>query len=304
LFTNNFRARCARLGVDWDLASVVQKKGESLREFIQQFCNKRNIIPEVDDKSIVMFFKKGLRESSLIRKLAMKNPWTLEEIFVIANKYIMTEEATLDTREQKKEKESRHTDHPSSAKGHDKKRKADRSFNAVERPWCNKEYRLRPGEFEGFLDRICIFHPQEKHETQDCNRLQGFVDGVLKTTKMVDQETKPEEPKSDFPDSYESRRKQKLTAREVMTVSPTTLEYLKWSEIPITFKCSDHLGFVPKLGQYPVIVNPIIKDVKLNRVLVDGDSSLNILFLKTFDHMGLSRALLCPSQAPFPWHSL
>jgi hypothetical protein len=48
------------LGVDWDLVAVVQKKGESLQEFIQHFCNRRNIIPEVNDKSIVMFFKKGL----------------------------------------------------------------------------------------------------------------------------------------------------------------------------------------------------------------------------------------------------
>jgi hypothetical protein len=67
---------CARPEVDWDLASIVQKKGESLREFIQRFCNKINIIPEVDDKSIVIFFKKGVRDSSLIRKLAMKNPRT------------------------------------------------------------------------------------------------------------------------------------------------------------------------------------------------------------------------------------
>jgi hypothetical protein len=50
------------------------KKGESLREFIQHICNKRSIIPEVDDKSIIIFFKKRLRDSSLIRKLTMKNP--------------------------------------------------------------------------------------------------------------------------------------------------------------------------------------------------------------------------------------
>jgi hypothetical protein len=62
--------------VEWDLASVVQKKGESLQEFIPCFYNKKNIIPEVDDKSIIMFFKKGLRGSSLIRKLTMKNPRT------------------------------------------------------------------------------------------------------------------------------------------------------------------------------------------------------------------------------------
>jgi hypothetical protein len=63
---------CAHPRVDWDLASIIQKKGESLREFIQCFCNMRNVIPKVDDKSIIMFFKKGLRDPALIRKLAMK----------------------------------------------------------------------------------------------------------------------------------------------------------------------------------------------------------------------------------------
>jgi hypothetical protein len=116
------------------------------------------------------------------------------------------------------------------------------------------------------------------------------------TAKGADQEKKPEDPKGDFPEahkavnyiyggleSYESRRKQKLTAREVMVVSPDTPEYLKWSEVPITFVCSNHLDFVPKSGRYPLIVCPILKDVKLNHVLIDRGSSLNILFLKTFD---------------------
>jgi hypothetical protein len=143
LFTSNFHATSARIGVDWDLASVVQKKGESLWEFIQWFYNKRNIILEVDDKSVVMFFKKGLRDSSLIYKLTMKNPRTSEAMFAIANKYALAKEATLDIREQKKVKESGHMDQPSLCKGHDKKRKADHSINAMERPWCTKEYRPR-----------------------------------------------------------------------------------------------------------------------------------------------------------------
>jgi hypothetical protein len=74
-----------------------------------------------------------------------------------------------------------------------------------------------------------------------------------------------------------------------MVVSPTTTEYLKRSEVPITFDYGDHLDFIPMPGWYPLIVCPIIKDVKLNRVLFNGDSSLNILFLKTFDQMGLPR---------------
>jgi hypothetical protein len=56
---------------------------------------------------------------------------------------------------------------------------------------------------------------------------------------------------------------------------------------------------VPKPRKYPLIVSPIVKDVKLNRVLVGGGSSLNIMFLTTFDQMGLSRCLLRPSRAPF-----
>jgi hypothetical protein len=135
---------------------------------------------------------------------------------------------------------------------------------------------------------------------------------VLKTTKKANQEKKPEEPKGDFPeahkevkyiyggpDSDDSRRKKKLTVWEVMAVSPTTLEYLKWSEVPITFDRCDHSNFVQKPGWYPLIVSPIVMDVKLNRVHVDGGSSLNILFLKTFDQIGLSRTMLHPSRAPF-----
>jgi hypothetical protein len=79
-----------------------------------------------------MFFKKGLKDSSLIHKLTMKNPRTSEEMFTIANRYALTEEATLDTKEKKKEKESGHTDQPSSSKGHDKKRKADHFINTME----------------------------------------------------------------------------------------------------------------------------------------------------------------------------
>jgi hypothetical protein len=103
-----------------------------------------------------------------------------------------------------------------------------------------------------------LFHPQRQHNTQNYDRLQGFIDEVLKMAKGANQEQKPEKPKGDFPeahkgvnytyggpDSFGSRRKQKLTAREVMMISPTTLEYIKWSEVPITFDRSDHRDFVP-----------------------------------------------------------
>jgi hypothetical protein len=87
----------------------------------------------------------------------MKNPRTSEEMFYIANKYTLVEEATLDNREHKKE--SGHANQPSSSKGHNKKRKVVCSVDAVDQPQHHKEYRPRLGEFEGFLDQIRIFHP-------------------------------------------------------------------------------------------------------------------------------------------------
>jgi hypothetical protein len=84
-----------------------------------------------------------------------------------------------------------------------------------------------------------------------------------------------------------------------MAVSPANPKYLKWYVVSITFDRSDHLDSIPRLGWYPLIVCPIVKDARLNRVLVDGGSSMNILFLKTFDQMGLPRSALRPSQIPF-----
>jgi hypothetical protein len=80
-----------------------------------------------------MFFKNGLEDPSLICKLAMKTPRMSKALFAIVNKYALAEEATLDTREQKKE-DSGHADQPSSSKGHNKKREAGHSINMVERP--------------------------------------------------------------------------------------------------------------------------------------------------------------------------
>jgi hypothetical protein len=155
------------------------------------------------------------------------------------------------------------------------------------------------------------FLPLGKHKTWDYDRLKGSVDEILKTAKLADQEKKQEDPKGDFPEahkevnyifcgpnSYEPKRKQKLIAREVLAVSPATSKYLRLSEVPITIDHGDHPNFIPKPRWYPLVVCPIVKDIKLNRVLVDESSSLNLLFLKTFDQMGLSRSLLHPSRAP------
>jgi hypothetical protein len=84
-----------------------------------------------------MFFKKGLRDLSLIRKLTMKNIRMSEELLAITNKYTLAVEVTLDTRDQK-DKDLAHSDPPGTSKNNDKKRKADQSVANVEPLHRNK----------------------------------------------------------------------------------------------------------------------------------------------------------------------
>src|SRR5947207_475466 len=100
-------------------------------------------------------------------------------------------------------------------------------------------------------------------------------------------------------DAYESKRKQKLTARDINAVLPATPKYLQWSEAPITFSRADHLDHIPHPGRYPLVLDPIVRTTKLSRVLIDGGSGVNILFAKTLDDMKISCSKLKRSNSPF-----
>jgi hypothetical protein len=82
----------------------------------------------------------------------MKNHKTSEEMLAITNKYALAEEAILDTRDPKKDKELGHLGQPSTSKSNDKKRMLDHSVVNVERSCHNEDSRPRPGEFQDFMD--------------------------------------------------------------------------------------------------------------------------------------------------------
>ena len=55
----------------------------------------------------------------------------------------------------------------------------------------------------------------------------------------------------------------------------------------ITFNRGDHPDYVPNPGQYPLIVDLIIGNTRLTKVLMDRRSSLNILYANTLELLGL-----------------
>ena len=61
---------------------------------------------------------------------------------------------------------------------------------------------------------------------------------------------------------------------------------------PITFDQRDHPSHVARLGHYPLIVDPIVRKKRLTKVLMDGGSGLNILYVDTLDAMRIPRSKL------------
>ena len=67
----------------------------------------------------------------------------------------------------------------------------------------------------------------------------------------------------------------------------------------ITFDRTNHPDVVPHPGRYPLVVDPIIGRKWLTKVLMDGGSSLNIMYAKMLDEMGVDRTNLRPIRVPF-----
>jgi hypothetical protein len=52
--------------------------------------------------------------------------------------------------------------------------------------------------------------------------------------------------------------------------------------------------------QIPLVLDPMVAEVKLTRVLIDGGSGLNLIFASTLRKMGLDLTdMLVPSKSPF-----
>src|SRR5579859_2816059 len=76
--------------------------------------------------------------------------------------------------------------------------------------------------------------------------------------------------------SSESKHAKKLQLREIMAVEPPTPTYLKWSEVPISFDRTDQWTNFSNPGRYPLVLDPVVVNARLTRVLIDGGSGLNI----------------------------
>lgn len=85
----------------------------------------------------------------------------------------------------------------------------------------------------------------------------------------------------------------------MFVVKPTTIEFMHWLEVSITFDISNHPDYVPHLTCYVFILSSTVGDTSLRCVLINGGNNLNIIFAKTFKKMWLLGVALRSSLVPF-----
>jgi hypothetical protein len=85
-----------------------------------------------------------------------------------------------------------------------------------------------------------------------------------------------------------------------MSIEPAVPTPLRWSEVPITFSRADQWTSFSEPGRFPIVLKPVVAGSKLNKVLINGGSGLNVLFTKTLKKMKLDIThMLTKSTPPF-----
>jgi hypothetical protein len=151
------------------------------------------------------------------------------------------------------------------------------------------------------LKEPCPYHKgPTNHNLEDCHMLWRYFESL----------GKGDDKDEGFPEIHDcfmiyggpstrlSTRQRKRERREVFSVQLTTPLFLDWSKVAITFDRDDHPDYIPNPGVYPLVVDPIIANTRLTKVLI-GDSSLNIIYAQTLDLLGITRTHLRPSVGGF-----
>jgi hypothetical protein len=73
----------------------------------------------------------------------------------------------------------------------------------------------------------------------------------------------------------------------------------RWSETLITFIWAKQWPNFDHLGKYPLLVNLVIRDSRVKKVLMGGGSNMNVMFPRTLEALGISLSDLQELYTPF-----
>jgi hypothetical protein len=314
-------------GNSWGLRSCRQQPGEYLRDYIRRFSKRRTELPNITDSDVIGAFLASTTCRDLVSKLGRKTPTRAIELIDIATKFASGQEAVEAIFRKDKLPQS----HPpedvpeaSTQRGAKKKgkKKSQAKRDAADADLvAAAEYKnpqKPPGGanlFDKMLKEPCPYHQGPvKHTLEECAMLRCHFHKAGPPTKggrARDDDKKEDHQAGEFPEVHDgfmiyggqvanaSARHRKRERREVCSVKVAAPVYLDWSDKPITFDQDDHPDRMPSPGKYRLVVDPVIGDVRLTKVLMDGGSNLNIIYAETLGLLCVDLSSVRAGAAPF-----
>jgi hypothetical protein len=305
-----------------DLAMVKQEQGETLRKYMRRFFDKRTTIVDVTDKEVIDLFQDGLyhrrtfeyfgrrRPSSITHLKDMITSWADEEDKANARYDAIrgkSKQNTSGNNNSNRDQGGRSNNYS----GPNRKRKPDNTVAAIQRPAKDNSKKTYDG-FKDLLKEKCPWHLDGNHTTEQCYQLRRALKDTPEPRHPHDKKGKKKagEGNGDFQEldktvnvlfgGLPTKRSQKATRWEVLNIEPAVPTLLRWSEVHITFSHADQWTSFSELGWFPLVLKPVVAGSRLNKVLIDSGSGLNVLFTKTLKKMKLDIThMLTKSASPF-----
>jgi hypothetical protein len=182
--------------------------------------------------------------------------------------------------------------------GPNRKRKLDNTVAAIQHP-AKDNSKKTSGGFKYLLKEKCLWHLEGNHTTEQCYQFWRALKDTPDPWPSHDKKgkKKAKEGNNNFqePDKtvnvpfggLPSKQSQKATRWEVLNIEPAVPTPLRWSEVPITFSRMDQWTSFSEPGRFPLVLKSVVAGSRLNKVLLDGGSGLNVLFTKTLKKMKL-----------------
>jgi len=98
-----------------------------------------------------------------------------------------------------------------------------------------------------------------------------------------------------------SRRDVKTLCREFLSVKPGVLKaapHQRWRNTTISFRPYDCPENMLGAGVLPIVAAPVIANIRLYHVLIDGGAGLNVISYAVFKQLQISESKMAPSR-PF-----
>ncbi|KAK1693323.1 hypothetical protein QYE76_010020 [Lolium multiflorum] len=279
-----------------DLDRCVQGPRESTRRWVQRWQDMWTTSNGISTDTAIYCFRRCCRYEPLSAKLrrVSRDNISIAELFDIALRYA-DEDPTVDSddeygqrRNRRPTSDNRRSDYRFSGRSSGGKRRTDGGHtNSSPMPTTSNATRSRSAATIAHQEKTGPSPgAKDRAKDQDQSKEDGFgrSAGSLHTFTGVG-----------------DRRDRKVLNRAVAVhaVSVGVPRWLNWSEQSITWSRDDHAPRIEYPGRVALVVRPKVADYWLPKTLMDGGSSINIMYYETFQRLGLPDSRLEDTKVTF-----